>query len=288
MRFEPAPSNRTRWIKAIAVVIVGIALLIGWLSLRSFWGGATLSYELTPASVQILFGPDSVDIPRDRINDVAIVPRPTRGRRIVGTNLPGLYEGSWTFNETGPLRLYATSLASLVVIDTETGRWGISPKDPEAFVAAYERSEGGSFPPVESKNRWALVALGAVPVLALFGVLFLLVVPFGRIARGLEYELDNKGLVIHGGSRPAVFRYREISEPRLASPKGIPWQTGGASLPGLYWGSFSWKQAGPRLKLYATRLRPIILFRHRRETIGISPKDAEQFLTELNRRLARK
>lgn len=66
----------------------------------------------------------------------------------MGTGLPGLQQGRWTFAETGPIILYSTRLSHVTVIETSTGSWGITPADPEAFAKALADGQAGRFEPV--------------------------------------------------------------------------------------------------------------------------------------------
>src|SRR5690606_22595573 len=123
---------------------------------------------------------------------------PSRGRRIVGTNMSGLYEGTWSFAETGRITLYATSLRPLTVIETPGRKWGISPADPEAFLTALQTGSPARFEPPTAGTPWGVIALLALPVL-LSGVLIYMFVYLTRLSRDLRYELSASELVIYGG-----------------------------------------------------------------------------------------
>lgn len=283
MRFPPAASQRKRWTVILTVVVVSAVLLAVWVSVRSLWGRATLRYELTPTAVEIVYGPQRVVLPRRDITSVRLISSLTGARRYVGTAMPGLYEGRWFFNETGPLRLYSTSRDSIVLIETRDGRWGISPADPEGFIAAYQANRAGDYPPVESDSTWALLVLGVIVVVtaAAAGAV---IYPLWLIAGRMEYELGDRALVIHGSLSPIVLPYSRITEVRIDNPSGSPLKLVGAAFPGLWWGSFLWKGAGGRINLCATRLRPLVIVSVGRQTYGLSPQDPPRFVEELLRR----
>lgn len=262
-----------------SVIALGTALLV----IYTIWGAASMRYEVTPAAVTIHFGPSHIEIARSEIDQIQIRPALSRARRHFGTAFPGLYQGRWSFAETGPVDLYATTLKELVVIETNTQRFGISPDDPRAFQEAVQSGTRVQFSPVKSDAVWALGALG-IFFLGTTLIAAVLVLQVG-VPRRMEYELGPDALVIHGGLRPILVPYAKITDVKVESPAGRPWKLLGTSVPGLYWGSFSWKQAGPNLKLYATRLRPLVLILSGKNTYGLSPEDPETFLAELTKRL---
>jgi hypothetical protein len=53
------------------------------------------------------------------------------------------------------------------------------------------------------------------------------------------------------------------------------------------WGSFSWRSLGPNVKLYVTRLQPLVVLQTGGRTVGLSPEDAEGFARELKRRIGK-
>lgn len=266
------------FIGTAAIAIGAIALMV-----YTIWGALTMRYDVTPRGLTIHFGPSRIEMARDEITEVEIHASLTRARRRFGTAFPGFYQGRWSFAETGPISLYATSLDTLVVIETERERYGISPEDPAAFLRALEAGEPAQFSAVSRDAAWGLSALGVGLLIIL--LLSVVIVGQSRVRGRIAYELGPDVLVIHGGLRPITIPYATITSARIDSPQGWPWKSFGTSVPGLHWGSFSWKQAGPNLKLYATRLRPLVLISCGRKTYGISPEDPEAFLAELQKRL---
>lgn len=286
MQFHPPkPKPRPLLWTIAAIALLGFLLPAG-LSIYTLWGASTLTYEITPDEVLIVYGPSTSRIEREAIQSVRMVDRPTQGRRHVGTSIPGHYQGRWSFAETGPVTLYATSLERLVIVEAEERKWGISPRDAEGFLAAVESGEKGSFPPVPSDDFGGFAVLGLLPLLLAlalgFTVAYLL-----RVIRGIRYELAPDGLLIHGGWKPIRLPYDKVERVEIAEPEGSPLKSFGVALPDLYWGSFSWMQAGPNLKLHATRLRPLVLITFGKLTYGVSPEEPERFVAALKERLPR-
>lgn len=284
MQFHPPRPKPRPLLWAIAAIALLGFLLPAGLGVYTLWGALTLSYEITPDEVLIVYGPSTSRIEREAIESVQIVERPTRGRRHFGTNIPGHYQGRWSFAETGPVTLYATSLDRLVLIEADGQTWGISPDDAEGFLAAVERGRAGSFPPVSTDDIAGFSILSLLPLilaLVLGSTLAYLI----RLIRSLRYELTPHGLLIHGGWRPIALPYQKIGSVEIAEPEGAPVKSFAVALPDLYWGSFSWQQAGPNLRLHATRLRPLVLITCGKLTYGLSPEEHERFVAALKERL---
>lgn len=268
---------------AFIIFVALAAVLPMGLMARVIWGTANLSYEVTRDEVVITFGPGETRIPLSNVTDVSIIDQPTRGRRIVGTSMPGLQEGTWSFEETGRITLYSTSTRPLTVIEAGDRKWGISPADPEGFRRAVEAREPAVFEVASRSSPNAAFGFLMLPLIVVFlvgGIIFYTL----RVLKGIRYELGSDALLIHGGWSPIRVPYDKITHAAEASPQGLPWRTFGIGLPGLHWGSFSWRNAGPNLRIYSTRLRPLVLLRVGVQTIGISPADPEAFLHELGKR----
>ena len=278
-----ATQARPHWLLWLLICLM---LLPVWLSIRTVWGAATLQYELTPAELIIHFGPKTTRIDRDAITDVTLLEQVTKGRRNFGTGLPNLKEGRFTYAETGRITLFATSTRPLTVIATPDQKWGISPADATAFQRALTAGETGVFRPVASASTWGSVSTMILPVMISLGVIGLLGFLL-RMSRRIAYELGSDALIVHGGLSPVRIPYAKMEAVESASPGGFPWRSFGIGMPGLHWGYFSWKAAGGRLKLYATRLRPLVLIRAGRQTYGLTPADEERFMAELAQRIAR-
>lgn len=271
-------------VRVLLVILLAAVLWPIWIAVSTTLGARTLVYEITPSEVVITYGLKKTRIDRSEMIAVELIERPTRGRRIFGTNVPGLKQGRWSFEETGRITLFATSLTPLLVIETESGKWGISPQEPQAFLEALETGATGEFQPVPGGGAGPLIALLLI-VLLTAGIVVGLIVYVFRVGRNIAYELGDDGVLIHGSWRPVRIPYEKITGVRIANPDGVPWRLFGIGMPGLHWGSYGWKQAGPNLQLYATRLKPLVLISAGARTFGITPEDDERFVEELKKRI---
>jgi hypothetical protein len=286
MEFRPVTVKAaTGWLWALVIFILVATLLPLGLLTRVIWGGTHMTYELTASDVVIHFGSAAYEVPRASISGTEVLRQTTQRRRLNGTAVKGLYQGSWSFAETGRITLYATGLGQVVVLHTADKTWGITPVKPEQFIADLQNGATGTYRPVEGgASPWAPASflLFLVPVVAMaIGI----VIYYVRIPKSICYYLADEGLLITGGWRRLMVPYSAITGAVEASPARGPWRKVGAAFPGLYWGSFSWRQAGPNLWLYATRYKPLVLVSTASATYGITPEESERFVAELTRRL---
>lgn len=284
-RATGARPQRLLWVFIAIAVIAGLLplVLIG----RSMWGSVTLAYRLTPDAVEIEYGPTPVRINRDDIASAEIHTELTRGVRVGGTAMPGLYDGRWQFAETGRISLYASSRKPMVVLREHRGQvWGITPADPEGFLAALEGGRTGEWAPKRDGSPWGTYAV----ILTLVPLLFL-VIPvllyYMRLPEQIRYTLTEESLVVSGGRVRLVLPYGQISRVQAEPIKGGPFRKFGAALPGLLWGKFHWRQAGGAVELYATRQQPLVLITAGTKRVGITPEEQERFVAELSRRMTR-
>src|SRR5690606_25304645 len=107
-----------------------------------------------------------------------------------------------------------------------------------------------------------------------------------RLSGGIRYELAKEALLIYGSGRPVEVPYSSLETASSESPSGMPFRVMGVSLPGLHWGNYSWKQLGPGLRLYATRLKPLVVIRAGKRTFGLTPQDDKGFVEALQRKIS--
>lgn len=284
MLFHPPQAN-TRWFIWIVIVPMVLATIwVIWLAISTIWGGESLSYEVTPSTVSIMYGPTTVVLEREGIDDITVIERPTRGRRHFGTNIVGLKQGRWSFEETGAITLYATTVYPLTVITFGDQKWGISPQDPEAFVAAVQSGQAGLFEPVPV-DRTGGILLVTISAFLVTGITAVVLGVTSRMFRKIGYELTDDHVVIHGW-RQIKIPYADVTDVRVEEPKGIPIKiSAGSNIPGLYWGLFSWRGVGSRIRMYATVLRPMVLISTSKDLYGITPQDHETFVQRLKEKL---
>jgi hypothetical protein len=144
------------------LVMVGVGVGVGWVALSAAEGDplgtalglagplavlaiAPVAWALGPRALSIDGGVlrverrlRPVEIPLAEIRSVALLPREaTRGVARVGgsSGVFGHYGRFWS-RKLGPFRLYATRTTGHVLLDTDGGRFLLTPDRPEAFVAA--------------------------------------------------------------------------------------------------------------------------------------------------------
>lgn len=281
---QPAPSSGLKGINFVTL----LALLVAVIALASSMLSAmNMQYAVTPESIRIRSGFSTKEIPLDAVTDVWRPDRLTGGVRLFGTATSNLRTGRFRFNETGDITLYATKLDSLVVIDVSDARYGLTPEDPERLMEAIETRSPGTFQPAGGTGRatasmlipLALVAVAAVSALYVTGAV-------GRFPKALRYELGPDGVTIRTGLSPVRIGYDELERVEVASPKGFPLRLYGTAVGSLLWGRFRWPDAGPNLRLYATRIKPLVLM-HLRDgrTFGITPEEDERFVEAVRQRM---
>lgn len=283
--YKPFIGKRSRWAILLVVVLVAICLLPIALIGSAISQRATLSYEVTPDELVIHHSPTTTHIRRESITSVYTI-NPTHGTRLMGTSMDGYHQGRFTFRETGMIYLYSSTTNPLTVIVTPERQWGISPADPVGFESALAAGRPGLYPPIQAGTLWGMARFLLI-ILPLMALAIGTVIYYVTLAPTIAYTLTESGLVITARWRRIEIPYGQIHQVEIASPKGHSWKLAGAGLPGLYWGSFSWKAAGTSVRMYATREKPVVLLRTQRHTIAITPVDDQGFVAELQRRLPR-
>lgn len=288
--FYPPKPTSTHWLRIFRVVSLVLLLLLTLPIGNGLLGAFTLEYRVTESAVQVRYGVRTEQIPLSEITRVWIVERPSKGVRLFGIGTPGLRTGRWRFAETGELSLYATELDQLAVIEYGSGgglhRVGLTPAEPQALVDAVATGTPAILHPAGSPASAALgITVGFIIMLLAIAVVAITVSYAIRFARELHYELGPRELTIWTGWRPVRIPYREMTQVEIASPKGNPFKSAGTEVGGLRWGTFYWKAAGPKLSLYTTRAKPLVLIRTKSRTVGITPEEDERFVEALRQRM---
>ncbi|MEW8979737.1 MAG: PH domain-containing protein [Symbiobacterium sp.] len=284
--YPPRPSSTagSRTLSFTAIVALVVALIALGSSLLSAFN---MQYEVRPEAIRVRSGLSTKEIPLDEVTNVWRPEKLSGGVRVFGTATSGLRTGRFRFNETGNITLYATQMDHLVVIDVGEDRYGLTPDDPEALMAAIADRATATFQPAGGRARATASMLVVVAVvLVAAGMAIYTLGLAGRFPQALRYELGPDGLTIRTGFRPVRVGYSEIERVEVASPKGYPARVYGTAIGSLFWGRFRWSAAGPNLYLYCTRLKPLVLLHLRSgRTIGLTPEEDERFVEALRQRL---
>lgn len=139
MTFKPYKLDVMEIYGVVAILALVFLFLCGYL-LTTAIRAARLEYRLDEQGLTIVWG-RPLTIPYDAILSVRRVEGRPKLRRIVGTALPGLHEGSFTLAGVGAVRLYAGRIDDhLVIVEADRfGRLGLTPDDPDRFVAELRR-----------------------------------------------------------------------------------------------------------------------------------------------------
>lgn len=285
MTFQPVRARSARWLWSLVALIVLITLLPVFLLGRTAVGASNLRYELTQTELIIRFAGAPTRIARSAITEVQTYDDLTGGRRLMGTAVPGLYEGRWSFNETGRITLFASTTDRIVVVKTPDGTWGLTPAEPAAFVSALKGGDTGTWAPVRGKTPWLFMGPFFAFILLAVGAASAMLIYYIRLPGTIRYHLTEEGVVIEGGRLRVALPYGEITRAEVVSPPGTPLRLFGAHLPGLVWGTFSWKGLPGKLRIYATQLKPLVVITAGRVTYGISPAEQERFIAELQKHI---
>src|SRR5690606_8152041 len=276
--FKPAPpAAGGRWFAVVMVIVLLAGLGAPALILHEAWAFSTLNYRVDDQGVKVHHGLRRIVIPKEAITDVTVHETAPRMGRIAGTSLGG-YRVGWFSGPWGRIYLVAVGRGPLVVLETTLGagpgqegrRYGLTPADPEAFVARLEQTgigpQGGAgpdsadgeaiFPPAQvagSSPARQFLILGAAVMVPLVGASGLAGGFGGGGARLLRYILDAEGITIQSRWLKKHLPWETITDIRPFADKLHGWRMLGVSVPGYYIGSFRFINLG-NAQVYATRL----------------------------------
>lgn len=138
--------------------------------------------------------------------------------------------------------------------------------------------------PIAASIFSGAVVPGFVVVIVIISVLVIVMMGyFAWSAKSMEYILDNTGLTIKWAfNKKTVPLDSILVVTRTVGNSSL--KVMGASWPGFHMGSFTDPRGKGTVNLFATRLwGEILLIKTKWEVVGITPAEADQFLTELNR-----
>lgn len=212
--------------------------------------------------------------------------------RYAGTSGLFGYFGRFWSPGLGRFRLHATRLTGLVLVDTEEGRWVLSPEPPEPFVAALRRAAPraaeapapGSDGPGRGRRVTVVVAVALGLAALAVGGIFTAITGFTPVGA----RVTESAVVVER-------RWFADVEVPLAGVRGaepLPpgsrrgWRrTMGTSLPGgVAWGRVSSPALGS-FQLYAWRGGPLVRLETADGPVVLTPDDPEAFLAAVRARL---
>jgi hypothetical protein len=283
--FRPAAAPRTARL-VLGAVMLALVTALGVVVPAIVWLPRAIRYEVSPGALTVMLRAGwwrlGREVPRAAITAV----RPVelgRGRRRVGSAIPGYCVGAFTFDDLGPVWL-ATSCGRRAVLVEAAGQARptvISPADRDAFLAALVEGREATFspPPGTPMAGWTAVkVLSFVPLL----LLPLLVATFFVAPGRLRYAVEHGELAVRTLIATRRFPLAGASARRFTPGRIL--KVAGNGLPGYYTGLF--RVEGASARVYATRLTDGVLIDGARR-VFVTPDDAEGFLAELLRHGAR-
>jgi hypothetical protein len=141
---SPVPPFVTVLVAMIAIaIVVPFFFLIRWANRVA----SGVRYEVSDHDLTLIGGPVRYTIPLNTIKrvykrDLDLRLRNRARRGVTGVRMPNLALGPVRYNDTGPLKMCATSSwKDITLIETTNGTYGITPADEEGFKAAIGAAE---------------------------------------------------------------------------------------------------------------------------------------------------
>jgi len=121
-------------ISAVAVIPAAILVILGVCAMLLAGWSSTVRYEISPEKLSMFCGPVKYNV---AVPDIVSV-RKTDLRMTLhsSTRFPGFALGKIPYAGTGDVIMCATrSLRGIILIETGTRKYGVTPADEEAFLA---------------------------------------------------------------------------------------------------------------------------------------------------------
>lgn len=125
---------------ALAVIPVALVIFVLVMIYTHLRIARRVAYELTDDAL-LIHGPSRpISVPYSEIESVRIESPPGFPLQAGGALVPGFYWGSCTWRAVGRnLRMHATQLRPIVLFNRRKSIYGVSPEQPERFVAELKR-----------------------------------------------------------------------------------------------------------------------------------------------------
>jgi hypothetical protein len=286
VRLDPDP-HAIRW-----ALLVGPLLLAGVIPIA--WALAPRGFTIEGGELTVNRALFPVRIPLAAIRGARLVGREQAGALVKVAGSGGLFGhyGRYYSRGLGAFRLYATRRDRLVVVDTEAGRFVLTPATPERFVEALRRAapQAGAdprAPPLApGTGGWKLAVAAVAGVGALVAAILLVAAARAPLAASVGPDAI---LIERRWAEPVVLPLAEVREAAPLRPeqaRGWRRVNGVGGLGNASYGAFSSTALGP-FTLYAWRRGPYVRLETDHGPVVLTPDDPEDFVAEVRARLAR-
>jgi hypothetical protein len=285
VRLSPDP-HAVRWALLVGPLVLAGVIPVAWaLSPRGYTiegGELTVNRALFP-----------VRIPLADIRGAWLVGRAQAGALVRVAGSGGLFGhfGRYYSRGLGAFRLYATRRDRLVVVDTEAGRFVLTPATPERFLEALHRAAPragavpGTPPQAPRAGAWKLALVAVAGVGALLSAILLVAAGWAPLAAGVGPDAI---VIERRWAGPVVLPLVGLREAALLPPeqaRGWRRVNGVGGLGNASYGAFSSTALGP-FTLYAWRRGPYVRLETDQGPVILTPDDPEAFVAEVRARLA--
>jgi hypothetical protein len=277
--FRPVavPGTARVVIGVVMLVVVGAATL---LLASVVWLPREMRYEITADTLVVKlragFWRDGRVVPLTAITAAKPVEL-GRGRRVVGSSMPGYCVGRFSYAGLGSVWQATSCGRSVVEVDarSETVPVLVEPADRDGFLAALAAREPGRWAPASFPREGGWIWVKLLLLTPLLVIPFLVLTFFVAPGR-LRYEVGQGELVVRTmlGAR----RFPLSSTSARACTAGRSFKVAGSGMPGYFTGWYV--VDGRRTSVYATRLSDGVLIEGTRR-VFVTPAEAGPFIEAL-------
>ncbi|HTU01014.1 MAG TPA: PH domain-containing protein [Candidatus Sulfotelmatobacter sp.] len=267
-----------------------IAVVVGTTYLLAPRGFAILGRELV---VERRLHPLRIELSAIRVVGPLPAERIAGAVRLGGSGGLFGYFGWYSNRRLGAFRMYASRRSGLVLVETETEAFVLSPGNPDAFTEALRArapaargwAGGASTRPHRFPAARLLrsVGLALAAVLALVTSLFALIwglAPVGARVTAEAVRVERRWVPALELPLSGV-RDAEVMAPQYA--RGW-WRTNGTAIGQVRYGRFASRELGP-FRLFAWRYGPYVLLETNEGRVVLTPDEPERFVAEVRKRL---
>ena len=273
----PATPSLVRLVLGIALPLL-VLLPLGGIA-GTVLGFSPATYTLGDGELVIKSGDFFAGTRTVKLGDItaASVVSLRGGRRTSGTALPGFCAGHFSYPELGGVWQVTTCSATGVLIRAANAEpILLSPPDSEEFLDALRNGARREITLPVADRGPVLVTVLVVALFAVLGALgvsaVLLIGPSRMVYRvaGGNLEVETLFGKQSWGTRD--------SRARMYTPERL-WRIAGTAAPGYYTGRF--RESGQATRVYATKLKDVLLFEAAGARVILSPEDGAGMLQAL-------